>query len=56
MDALTDNTITRCLVLAAMMIEQNKLYQDPNHPHNITPLSYITTKNLLRENILKQTK
>jgi hypothetical protein len=35
MDVLTNNVITRCLVIAAMMIEQNKLYQGLDHSYNM---------------------
>jgi hypothetical protein len=56
MDALTNNAITRCLVLVVVMIKQNKLYQGLNNPHNMTPSLSTTIKKNFRENILKQTK
>jgi len=36
MSVLTGNAITKCIVLVAVMIGWDELFQGPNHPHNIT--------------------
>ena len=36
MGFIAGNAITKCLVLPALMIGRNELFQGPNHLHNLT--------------------